>query len=139
MTTTTQSGIFSLKLYKEEKVKVLIVDDEDAVRMLLSRFLESLDYKVDTACDGWEASTYLSTNSYDLLITDYIHPGMDGAALARYAKHEIDLPPPRVIILTGYPESEILCETGAEACLPKPINLSKLKEVIEEVLSGVKG
>jgi two-component system cell cycle sensor histidine kinase/response regulator CckA len=79
--------------------RLLLVDDDEGTRILLSKMLER-HYDVETAVDGNSALEALRRSTYDLLISDLNMPGMDGIALIREVKAiRTELP---IIIITGY-------------------------------------
>src|SRR5947199_4384985 len=83
-----------------DRPRILVVDDEQAVRDLLAKTLTMADYEVDAVPDGPSALDRLHSKEYDLLITDLKMPGMDGLSVIREARRQMpDLP---VIIITGY-------------------------------------
>ncbi len=83
-----------------QRPRILVVDDEQAVRDLLVKTLSIADYDVDTAADGPSALDRLRAVEYDLLITDLKMPGMDGLSVIREARRQSpDLP---IVIITGY-------------------------------------
>ena len=61
----------------EKKSRILVVDDNDSVRQLLQKMLETLGYEVETASDGFEALSKLVFD-IDLILLDILMPGMDG-------------------------------------------------------------
>jgi len=117
--------------------KILLAEDEAAVREFISRALAIQGHDVDVACDGDEALTRLKRQTYDLLITDVIMPGMDGIALSLHA-NELQ-PAIKVLVITGYAEAEhrAAVNNGAVAqVLTKPFSLQEIclatKEAIAE-------
>ena len=79
---------------------MLVVDDEETIRDLLSKTLALAEYDVDLAPDGRTALDRLRIIQYDLLITDLRMPGVDGLTVIREARRlKADIP---VIIITGY-------------------------------------
>src|ERR1051326_7471662 len=83
-----------------ERPRVLVVDDEQPVRDLLTKTLGTAEYDVDAAGSGPDALDRMRTVEYDLPITDPKMPGMDGLSVIREARRRRpDLP---VIIITGY-------------------------------------
>ncbi len=84
---------------------VLLVDDEELVRMSTADMLNDLGYEVAEACSAEEVLKLLDAGLYpDLLVTDHLMPGMDGAELARHAaSRQPGLP---VLIVSGYAEAE---------------------------------
>ena len=86
---------------------ILIVDDDAAVVLTLAASLERLGdaYIVDTCNNGLDALHKIEHNAYDLLMTDYSMPGMNGLELAR-ATREI-APATSIIMMTAYGTSEL--------------------------------
>jgi excisionase family DNA binding protein len=110
-----------------ERPRILVVDDEQAVRDLLSKTLTMADYDVDSADDGPSAIEKMRAVEYDLLITDLKMPGMDGLSVIREArKLSADL---RVIIITGYSTEASAIEAinlGVSGYLTKPFRLPRI-------------
>jgi excisionase family DNA binding protein len=110
-----------------ERPRILVVDDEQAVRDLLSKTLTMADYDVDSADDGPSALDKMRAVEYDLLITDLKMPGMDGLSVIREArKLAADL---RVIIITGYSTEASAIEAinlGVSGYLTKPFRLPRI-------------
>jgi CheY-like chemotaxis protein len=83
------------------RLSVLIVDDEDLVRVATAEMIRDLGHEVAEAASASEALTRLeSAKDIDVLVTDYMMPGMDGGALAR--RVEQDHPQLPVLLITGY-------------------------------------
>lgn len=122
-----QSGRGDGKDRPGDRPRILVVDDEQAVRDLLARTLTMADYDVDTAPDGASAIDRLRAVEYDLLITDLKMPGMDGLSVIREARRTApDLP---VIIITGYSTEASAIEAinlGVAGYLTKPFRLPRI-------------
>ena len=108
--------------------RILLVDDEDSIRKLLSRMLES-NYDVEVAADGDAAIRLLREPDahYDLLISDLNMPGMDGLTLIREAQR-IDPTLPAVVI-TGYSTESSAIEAlnlGVAGYLTKPFGTTQV-------------
>src|SRR5690606_37301553 len=107
--------------------RILVVEDEQAVRDLLAKTLTMADYDVDSAADGASAIDRLRAVEYDLLITDLKMPGMDGLSVIREARRAApDLP---VIIITGYSTEASAIEAinlGVAGYLTKPFRLPRI-------------
>lgn len=107
--------------------RVLVVDDEAAIRDLLAKTLALAEYEVDVAPDGRAALERLRTLPYDLLITDLKMPGIDGLAVIREARrYRPDLP---VIIITGFSTEASAIEAinlGVSGYLTKPFRVPKV-------------
>jgi excisionase family DNA binding protein len=110
-----------------ERPRILVVDDEQAVRDLLAKTLTMADYDVDTAPDGPAALDRLRAAEYDLLITDLKMPGMDGLSVIREARRiRQDL---AVVIITGYSTEASAIEAinlGVAGYLTKPFRLPRI-------------
>lgn len=117
---------------------VMLVEDEDAVRMFGARALRNKGYNVVEAASGEEALEILKTDaeSIDVLITDVVMPGLDGPAMIRKVR-EIH-PDMRVVFISGYTEDSFrkrLDEDSGEIhFLPKPFTLQQLAGVVKEVM-----
>ena len=119
---------------------VVLVDDEDLVRRLVSRVLQKEGYRVievGTAEEGLEIVN--NGEAIDLLLTDVTLPGMNGVELGRRAlEKRRDL---KLICMSGSGEEEIVTEllaraAGAAAFLGKPFSNGKLLETVGGMLDG---
>jgi DNA-binding NtrC family response regulator len=112
--------------------KILIADDSEDIRNLLVMALKN-DYELETVADGIAAFNKISVNPYDLLITDYEMPGLNGLELIQKALAlNPDLP---IIIMTGDAEAvPRLRQSGARACFKKPLDFAQLKIAIKNLL-----
>jgi excisionase family DNA binding protein len=110
-----------------ERARILVVDDEEAVRDLLAKTLTMADYDVDAAVDGQAALNLLREVDYDLLITDLKMPGMDGLSVIREARRQHPMLP--VVIITGYSTEASAIEAinlGVAGYLTKPFRLPRI-------------
>ena len=109
------------------RARVLVVDDEDAIRDLLSRTLALADYEVDSAPDGRTAVDRMRIIDYDLLITDLRMPGVDGLSLVREARRlNAGIP---IIIVTGHSSEASAIEAinlGVQGYLVKPFRVPRV-------------
>ena len=109
--------------------KVLLVDDEETVREVLSVWLEEGGYHVRTATDGVEAVAEIEADCPDILITDWRMPNMDGLELCDWL-HQQDLPHPvYTLFVTVRSEVEAVVQAlsaGADDFLSKPVCESEL-------------
>jgi CheY-like chemotaxis protein len=120
------------KLAGATKTKVLLVDDDDAVRNAFRRVLESRGYTVFACRSGTEALERLAAGDYDAMVSDVRMPGMSGLKLLRAVReHDLDLP---VILVTGNPDlgsATEAVEYGAFQYLIKPVENERLGQAIE--------
>lgn len=115
---------------------IMLVEDEDAVRVFSARALRNKGYQVLEAKNGEAALQQLGTdgNRIDLLITDVVMPQMDGPTLARHVRQM--RPDMRVIFISGYAEDRLGEIDGVEVAhfLPKPFSLKQLASKVKEVI-----
>ncbi|MHB1205356.1 MAG: hybrid sensor histidine kinase/response regulator [Rhodospirillaceae bacterium] len=116
---------------------ILLVEDEDAVRVFAARALKNKGYKVLEARTGEQALDILrDTPVVHLMITDMMMPGMDGGTLARLIR--VERPEIRIIVISGYSEEVArgdIVDTADFHFLPKPFSLGQLASKVKEVLS----
>lgn len=106
--------------------RILLVDDEASLRMLLRRYLERDGYLVVEAVDGADALQRLAEQPFDLAVIDIMMPRVDGFDLVRQIRSQSDLP---VIILTGRGEESSRVaglELGADDYMVKPFSMPEL-------------
>jgi excisionase family DNA binding protein len=107
--------------------RVLVVDDEEGIRDLLSRTLALAEYEVETTADGKSALESIRNDGYKLLIADLRMPGMDGLTLIREVKQiNPHLP---IIIITGYSSESSAIEAvnlGVAGYLTKPVGIPQV-------------
>jgi DNA-binding NtrC family response regulator len=114
--------------------KVLVVDDTQNIRMLLTECLEIEGYKVESAGDGVSALKLLKGNKYDLVFLDIKLPEMSGTEVLRDMRAAgIDIP---VIIMTAFAtvKNAIECtRMGAVYYLQKPFTSNKVRSVLKDL------
>ena len=88
----------------EEMKKVLVADDEEVLRKMLRKFLERLPLEVQEAGDGEQALVLVLAGAFDLVITDYQMPGLDGLALIAACRQK-HLRLPFILISGEQPEN----------------------------------
>lgn len=116
---------------------ILLVEDEDAVRMGGMRALTSRGYTVHEAADGMDAMDLLEEHgtAIDLIVSDVVMPEMDGPSLLREVRK--DYPDVKFIFVSGYAEeafSKNLPEGAQFGFLPKPFSLKQLATKVKETL-----
>jgi EAL domain-containing protein (putative c-di-GMP-specific phosphodiesterase class I) len=114
-------------------VRVLLVDDEEAIARGLGRLLKAAGYAVTAAHDGALALKAIETETFDVIVSDIQMPNMDGLALLRSIRgRDLDVP---VVFLTGSPTIETAVEAlerGAFRYLTKPIDGPEFIRVIAQ-------
>jgi two-component system sensor histidine kinase/response regulator len=124
--------------------RVLVVDDNATSRAILDHHLQTWKINPGLASSGREALEKLraaaATTPYALAIIDMQMPEMDGLALARAIKDDPAIASTRLIMLTSFGnqlDAEDMKKAGIEACVPKPVTVSRLFERIAEVMTGL--
>lgn len=117
--------------------RILLVEDEDAVRQIAAKTLTKRGYDVVEACDGEEAYEILEDEEegFDLMISDVVMPGLDGPGLLKKARDMLG--DTRVVFISGYAAeqfSETLSQEQDVSFLPKPFTLTQLAEKVKEEL-----
>lgn len=121
------------------KRKILVVDDEINVCKSICQAIESEDYDVDMALSGEEALKKDKANTYDLIITDLMMPGISGMDLLtslKTARQGVN-----VIMITGYPTIKTAVQSikiGAFDYLPKPFTPKDLRSLVARAFKSVK-
>jgi len=113
---------------------IMVVDDDEQICSLLSKFLVRYDYRVTTARDGRQMFRALEVSSIDLIILDLMLPGEDGFDLCRKIRATSAVP---IIMLTAMREDTdriIGLELGADDYLGKPFNTRELLARVKAVL-----
>lgn len=106
----------------DKKINILIVDDEEVVRVSYSRSLAGAHRHVEAASSGPEALRFMERHPFDVILLDLRMQGMDGMTVLRTIKER--WPESEVIIITGYPSVETAKEAvrlGAYDYLAKPV------------------
>ncbi len=118
---------------KENKIKLLLVDDEVKFLDSISKRLELKDFDVTSASNGREAIESAEKGFFDVAILDFQMPGMDGTQLLKILKGKHKYL--EIIMLTGHAtvDSAVECtRLGAFNYLEKPYDFEKLVDVIKE-------
>jgi two-component system, cell cycle response regulator CpdR len=121
--------------------RVLIVDDEDSMRMLLARAVAMDGHETVTAEDGAEALEILGSEqgAFDLLLTDIQMPVMDGIALALAAAR--DFPELTILLMTGFAEQRERASglnAIAHDVITKPFSVADIRTAVADALASRK-
>ena len=116
------------------KLKVLLVDDEQVVRDVISLFLRHEQHEVTVAATAAEALRVVQQEKFELVITDHAMPGMTGGNfVATLRSAGFDLP---ILMLTGFGELMITSDSipkGVSRLINKPVTMEELRSAIAEV------
>jgi CheY-like chemotaxis protein/glycine cleavage system H lipoate-binding protein len=119
----------------ENKVKILVVDDELPVCRSISSALQADDYVIDTTLSGEEALKKEEETRYDIMLVDLMMPGMSGMDLLKAVREK--RPDIVVIMVTGYPTMETAVQSvmlGAFDYIPKPFTPDELRSIVSRAL-----
>jgi DNA-binding NtrC family response regulator len=119
----------------ESHERILVVDDEENVRILFSRILQKEGYEVECASSGSEAIEKLAKSSFDLVVTDLKMNGVDGLDVVRKGKMVNQTMP--FILISGYGTTQTAgtaAREGADMFLMKPIEITELKLAVKKAL-----
>lgn len=122
----------------EKKPKILIVDDNVVILKVLRTILESNNFEVVSAINGNEGFKAAHVEKPDLIITDYLMPGLDGKEMIQKLKGQLSTRYIPIIMLTSKDEvdSEVeIIDAGADDYLVKPANPKRLVARIKRLLS----
>jgi len=123
-------------------MKILVVDDEaDVQPLFLQRFRKEIknhEFDFDFALSGEEALEYLEKKHSEivLILSDINMPGMSGLELLSRIRHDYDVPPPVVMMITAYGDEDNRKQAmtnGANDFLTKPLDFNLLKEKLKEL------
>lgn len=117
--------------------KILVIDDNNTTRGIVSKMLWRLGYKVSLADSGENGLDLFLKNKFDIVITDFNMPGIDGIDLAYCIKEKS--PETLVVLMTGHEKEVILArikETAVvDQALFKPFTLAEIDETIQRMLN----
>ena len=116
---------------------ILIVDDDEMVRIALSELLKPEGYEIDSVGSSKEALNKINEKKYDLLMLDIIMPEMDGLGLCRKIREKEDYTEIPIIFLTAKSREEdrvMGIDAGANLFLSKPISPDKLLGIVSETI-----
>ncbi|MEM7618230.1 MAG: response regulator [Pseudomonadota bacterium] len=118
----------------QSKPHILVVDDDDRIRELVTKYLKKHDYIVSSAEDAKQGHLILENFDYDLIVLDVMMPGQTGFEMTKELRETSDVP---VLLLTAMGETEDRIEglmTGADDYLTKPFDPRELILRIEAIL-----
>ena len=133
----------------DERHDILVVEDDDEIRRLLVAYLEQREHvNVDGARDGVEALHQISLKQYSVIVLDVLMPKMSGIDFLDSLHALVEDPsvkkmerPPRVVVITSAPQSEVPDEAiehrfPVAAVLRKPLDMSVLGTIVEREMSS---
>jgi signal transduction histidine kinase len=119
----------------EEKIQILIADDEDPLRMTVAAWLSDEGFEVEEAPDGVEAIKKVQSKDFDIAILDIKMPGANGLEVLRYIKK--NSAQTEVVMMTGMSDVSMAVEAmklGAKEYLTKPIDMDQLVPQLRAII-----
>lgn len=117
------------------RARILVIDDDESVRDILSRILETQGHQVIVACDGEEGIDQFKSEPFDLVFTDLGMPRLSGWEVGKAIK-EID-PKVPIAMITGWGvelDREKMSESGINLIVSKPFNFDQVIQLVAEAL-----
>lgn len=116
--------------------KILIVEDDSLVASSIELILKSDRYSIRKAFDGFQAGLEIGTFQPDLMVLDLMMPGMNGFEVIEYVQKQKSVPNLKIVVLSAAKQDELAkaLAAGADAALPKPIDVKHLKTTIRQLL-----
>lgn len=118
-------------------MKILVVDDDDLIRMVMVQALQSAGYETDESPDGTDAIKKLEQDHFDLVVTDLVMPGDDGVSVTNHVRNSgLRIP---MLAVSSCPDGGSLASlldfarTFSEDVIGKPFTKEQLLEAVERV------
>jgi len=130
-----ENHIWQEELEMATGAKILVVDDNDVFLIVVSKMLSRLGYEVSAADSAENGLSIFLKNKFDVVLSDFEMPGMDGVAFACSVKKSA--PRTRVVIMTGAGKEIVFSRksTAVDEVISKPFTLAEIGETIQN-LSG---
>jgi PAS domain S-box-containing protein len=122
---------------KGEEARILVIDDEETVRNVLSQILARINHQVSAAKNGEEGIRLFKEREFDIVLTDLGMPGMSGWEVCRAIKEMSPHTP--VGMITGWGlevDQARMKESGIDFVIPKPFQLDQIIRVIDEAMAS---
>jgi len=127
----------------DKNIKILIVDDFSTMRRIIKNLLRDLGFNnTAEADDGTTALPMLQSSNFDLLITDWNMPGMQGIDLLKAVRADANLAQLPVLMVTAEQKKEQIIEAakaGVNGYIVKPFTAQTLKEKMEKIFERIEG
>lgn len=127
-----------------DNYRILIAEDFEPSRTIISEILESLGYEYETASNGYEAFFAVKEKSFDLVLMDIQMPRLNGIEATEYIRRSLPYPKNAVpiIVMTGWEYASELRKTykeeGFDGFIEKPFSIDRLDELIDKLIKAGK-
>ena len=125
-----------------QQYKILIAEDFEPSRNVISDIMESLGYEFETAKNGFDAIFALKNGNFDLILMDIQMPMLNGFETTEHIRRNLIYPKNTIpiIVMTGWEHASELSQTykdeGFDGFIEKPFSLDELDEILKKVLNG---
>jgi CheY-like chemotaxis protein len=130
-----QAGEKDRDLFLGNGQTILIVEDDDGIRYMLTEYLQELNYKIIIANNGIEALQILNEKKVDAVLTDLTMPDMGGMELFKNIKQRFSNIP--IIAMSGYYDYKELQNFQFDDLLEKPLDMSKVSIIFNKLLKNL--
>ena len=135
MATLKEIAEFNENEITHDRARILLVEDDNALRRYVEVTLQRAGYEVLSAADGLEAMKLALTSSVDIVITDAMMPNLSGHELCRFLRNSPQLSHIPIILLSGMEHAEGSDEEGySDAMFSKPVSAEDLTDCVAELL-----
>ena len=115
--------------------RILVVEDDDTIRDLITEILQSAGYRVERASDGLQALVKVSVSRPDIIVLDLMMPVMDGWTFLEHFRKNPECSGTPVVVTSAYhTPSKTARELPVQAFLAKPFDMDTLVGVVERLL-----
>jgi two-component system chemotaxis response regulator CheY len=117
--------------------RIVVVEDSGSIREAIAFALQKSGFEVSSAANGLEATELLDGGKFDLVLTDYHMPEMNGLELIRWVRAKEQYKRIPILVLTTENQREVILQarqTGASGWIPKPFEIEKLIQTIRRFI-----
>lgn len=121
----------------QQKQRILIIDDEVAIRNAVRRVLQATPHDIISAQDGFQAGVKIIAEKPDLIILDLSMPGLDGFEVIQFIRQRPDLTSLKILVLSGLAPEDLVqsINIGANDALAKPFDNAELLNKVTQLLA----